>query len=572
MMQLWRWYRRNDRTFTLILGFVAIAMLLGALFLVYQTKQDPNSTPVLDYVGYQPVYVQTGSMEPTMQTKSIVLVKRVDSLADLEIDDIITYRVYDESGRAITITHRIYNIKEDGTIITKGDNNRVADSYSLTIDNVLAEVIWIWNGAATIQNMLATPMGIMMLVIAAIILGLFWYAGHCLHEYLDEKYGVSDDVEDSVNDRLMAEYEDDDEEDEDDDEDDDDDKPSRPRKQRSAEPQKQKPQLLDEDRDSWQRIYNYKVSDDNLITITSIKPQFARLTELTIPREIKQKKVVGIGQFALKNCAATIINLPETLEFIEKAAFYHCESLIYVEIPDTVKSIAANAFDGCKSLMDIKLPVNLTKIEDKLLSGCLALDSITINEKVISIGDSAFYGCNNLKTIYGGKNVTTIKLNAFRVTVPVNTNVITDNEYLANYNWMLFGRKPTIIKDAELLEALHEENEKLVEAYEKHQQEMREKEEQQAAAKLEKGLVKVKGVLADKASALAAKTKKIQFPAKREAPQKEPVLEETKLVEAPQEILEEVKQKPVEETQNFNYDVFFESFGKTENQTTEDNK
>lgn len=550
MMQLWRWYRRNDRTFTLILGFIAIAMLLGSLFLVYLGKQDPNSTPVLDYVGYQPIYVQTGSMEPTMQTKSIVLTKRVDTLDDLEIDDIITYRVYDESGRAITITHRIYNIKEDGTIITKGDNNRVADSYSITIDNVLAEVIWIWNGAATIQNMMKTPTGWIMAIVAIAIIGLIWYAMHCLHEYLDEKYGVSDNVENSVNDRLLAEYEDDDEYEDDEDEEEGEKRP----RSRTTEA-KPKPQLLDEDRNSWQRIYNYNVSDDNLITITSLKPQFASLTELTIPREIKQKKVIGLGQFALRNSVATIINLPETLEFIEKAAFYHCEQLIYVEIPDTVKRIGANAFDGCKSLIDIKLPVHLTKIEDKLMAGCLSLDSITINDNVTSIGDSAFFGCNNLKTIYGGKNVNTIKLNAFRATAPINTNIITDNEYLANYNWMLFGRKPTVIKDAELLEALRQDNERLMEEYNKHQEDMKNKEEQEATAKLEKTIFKVKDMVAEKINSFkqAEKAKKEASGEQTETSENAEQMEEkadpifVTPAEKPYEEPEVVKEKTLEE-------------------------
>ena len=539
MMNFWRWYRKNDRIFTLILGFFAIAMLAGSLFLTYKNKQDPGSNAVLETVGYQPIYVQTGSMEPTMKTKSIVLVKRVDSMDDLEIDDIITYQVYDEAGRTITITHRIYNIKEDGTIITKGDNNRVADSYTITIKNVLAEVVWIWNGAATIQNALTTTSGKVMAVVALLIIALIFYAIHCLHEYLDDKYGINDDEEDSVNAKLLADYDDDDEEYEEDDDDDE----SRPTKSRPR-PEKQKPQLLDEDRDSWQKIYNYKVSEDNLITITGLKPQFYTLTELTIPKEIKQKKVVGIGQFALKNSVATIINLPETLEFIERAGFYHCENLIYVEIPDTVKTIGANAFDGCKSLIDIKLPVNLTKIEDKVLSGCLSLDSITINDKVVIIGDSAFFGCNNLKTIYGGRNVKIIKLNAFRTTVPVNTNIITDNDYLANYNWMLFGRKPTVMNDTELLDALQEENEQLVVNYEKHQEEMRIKEEQQAAAKLEKSFFKAKEVIIEKVNSLKKdKAEKIEAPVAEEVVET-PSIEEN--IEAAEETVDPVFVTPAE--------------------------
>ena len=207
MMELWRWYRKNDRAFTIILNVVMVAVLFFAIFLFYVNKKDPYGNKVLEYVGYQPIFVQTGSMEPTMKTHGVVLVKRVDDMSELEVDDIITFQVYDGSGNPIDITHRIYNIKEDGSIITKGDNNRVADNYTLTIDNVKAEVIWIWNGAATIIDMIMTPMGIVIGVVGLLIIILFFYATGQFTNYLDEKYGINEDVADSVNDQLKADNE-----------------------------------------------------------------------------------------------------------------------------------------------------------------------------------------------------------------------------------------------------------------------------------------------------------------------------------------------------------------------------
>ncbi|MEE0929994.1 MAG: signal peptidase I [Acutalibacteraceae bacterium] len=531
MMKLWRWYRKNDRIFTNIFFFLAMAMLVISGLLFAANKKNPDGDYVLKYLGYQPVLIQTGSMEPTMRTHSIAVAKRVDSMKEISQGDIITYRVYDETGKSITITHRIYNIKDDGTIITKGDNNRVADSYNITIDNVKAKIVFTWNGAATIYNLLIppTPLGIAMCVVFFLVIGLFWYAGHCLYEYLDDKYGINDDVEDSVNDRLLAEYEDDDDEEEDDNE--------RPRKAGGSDrTQVQGPQLLDEDRNSWQRIYNYSVSDDNLITITGIKPNFASLSELTVPAEIKQKKVIGIGQFAFKNSVATIIKLPDTLEFIEKAAFYHCEKLIYVELPNNVKRIGENAFEGCRAMIDIKLPIHLTRIEGRMLSGCLSLNAITINDEVTFIGDSAFYGCDNLMTIYGGKNINTIKLNAFKVTRPVETNIITKNTYLKKYDWSLFGRNATIVNNAELLRELDEENQRLLIEYDNKQEEMRIREAEQVTSKIEQKLIQakngwdnIKGQIADKTSKLGKKESK--KPVKPEfnlnlEPVQEPVVED----------------------------------------------
>ena len=480
MMNFWRWYRKNDQIFTMILNVVMVVVLFFSIYLFYINKQDPYGNKILEAVGYQPVFVQTGSMEPTMRTHSIVLIKRVDSMEELEVDDIVTFQVFDGSGTPITITHRIYNIKEDGSIITKGDNNRVADNYTLTIDNIKAEVVGIWNGAATIIDMLMTPMGIVMGVVGLLIIILFFYAIGQFTNYLDEKYGINENVIDSVNDQLKAdnEYVANDKEIIE--------ETASMKNVIDLSLDQQIPQLLDAEKNSWQRIYNYEVSNDNLITITGVKKNFVSLTEISVPKEIKHKKVVGIGAFAFKDSNATIIHLPDTLEFIGKAAFYHCSELLYVNIPNTVKEIGANAFEGCKVLMDIKLPVNLTKISDKAFADCASIDSITINDKVTTIGDSAFYGCHKLATIYGARGVKLIKLNAFKTRMLIETNIITDNDYLKKYNWEMSGRTPTFIEDPDMLEMVDADNKELELEYEAFQEKLRIEQEQQLSTKVKK--------------------------------------------------------------------------------------
>lgn len=487
MMNFWRWYRKNDNIFSMILGFVAIFMLLGAVVLFGMSKKDPNGNVVLNSIGYQPIYVQTGSMEgnepDSIKTGAVIFVEKVDSMEEIDVGDIITYQVYDESGKAITITHRIYNIKDDGTIITKGDNNRVADAYTITIDNVKAKVVVIWNWVADAQAMLKTPTGIFMAVCGGIILVLIFIGMKYLGQYLDEKYGINKNEEGTVNDQIKTDAQNQ--------------GLPVPGTENTASDaansvqNAQTPPLLDTERNSWQKIYNYDVSKDNLVTITGIKSGYGSLTEITVPEEVKHKKVVAIGPFAFKNSVATIIHLPNTLETIDKAAFYHCEDLIYVEIPNTVKTIGANAFDGCKALIDIKLPVHLKRIEDKAFNGCTSLNAITINDEVLSIGDSAFYGCDNLTTIYGAKSVAMIKLNAFKVNERVETSIITDNEYVKKYNWDVYGRTVNIIDDPDILNMIHEDNEKLHEEYEKYQEELRIQKEEQFTTKLGKQITKV---------------------------------------------------------------------------------
>ena len=121
--------------------------------------------------GYRPVLVLTGSMEPYMKTNGIVLTREVDSMSDLQIGDVVTYHLYDEYGqlmrneqnRPVRITHRIIDIDGED-IYTKGDNNNVNDGYAIGIENVEAEVVGVWNGAAKIVEKWQTTAGKVMLI------------------------------------------------------------------------------------------------------------------------------------------------------------------------------------------------------------------------------------------------------------------------------------------------------------------------------------------------------------------------------------------------------------------------
>ena len=61
-------------------------------------------------------------------------------------------------------------------------------------------------------------------------------------------------------------------------------------------------------------------------------------------RENLQQGVKEIGQFAYARSGLINISLPDGLETIDYAAFYHCDNLTAVEIPESVTSVAPKAF------------------------------------------------------------------------------------------------------------------------------------------------------------------------------------------------------------------------------------
>ena len=90
-------------------------------------------------VGFYPLVVVSGSMEPTLNVGDIAVARQVDP-ATLELGDVITYNSL--SG---LITHRIIGIEvtTDGPLFSlRGDANRTADPKLLPAERIVAKVVY----------------------------------------------------------------------------------------------------------------------------------------------------------------------------------------------------------------------------------------------------------------------------------------------------------------------------------------------------------------------------------------------------------------------------------------------
>lgn len=91
--------------------------------------------------GSVPLTVLTGSMSPTYDPGSVVIVRPVD-VDDLQIGDVITFQ--EKSGDPTVVTHRIIGIGFGGdggrTFTTQGDANNAADPTPVTEPQVRGRV------------------------------------------------------------------------------------------------------------------------------------------------------------------------------------------------------------------------------------------------------------------------------------------------------------------------------------------------------------------------------------------------------------------------------------------------
>src|SRR5690606_9993103 len=112
-----------------VLPGVVLLALLAALVLVPRV------------LGWAPLTVLTGSMEPTIPTGSQVVVAPVDDVAALEVGDVITVMPFPDDPTLVT--HRVVartDTADGPSFVTQGDANDVADAWEVTETQIRGEV------------------------------------------------------------------------------------------------------------------------------------------------------------------------------------------------------------------------------------------------------------------------------------------------------------------------------------------------------------------------------------------------------------------------------------------------
>ena len=121
------------------------------------------------------------------------------------------------------------------------------------------------------------------------------------------------------------------------------------------------------------------------------------MTEVVIPGRVRVNDTVYIvsrieSDAFEEGSDLTRIEIPNTVTYIGRRAFFNCYGLTHIDIPNSVTDIRFRAFAGCTGLTDITLPASLTSIGDEAFRDCTSLTNLTIPETVTSIGKDAFLG------------------------------------------------------------------------------------------------------------------------------------------------------------------------------------
>jgi signal peptidase len=149
-------------------GFVMAVLILmvgASAFLAFSARRSPEAIPTL--AGHKVLMIVSGSMEPTIRTGDVILIRPLQPGQAIRDGDIITFRV--RENPSMLITHRVV-----GTILvngkpvaytTKGDANPAGDTAPVVREQVVGIYRWRVPYFGYIATAVHKPAGALLFII-----------------------------------------------------------------------------------------------------------------------------------------------------------------------------------------------------------------------------------------------------------------------------------------------------------------------------------------------------------------------------------------------------------------------
>ena len=161
-----------------IVNFISVVIIAAAvvvLIMVLLTK--PGKPPSIG--GFTLLRITTGSMAPTYDVDTMILVQETDP-SQIKEGDVISFYSSDPMLDGAVNTHRVVRIEKDGgqyVYTTKGDGNNVEDPYDVKSEYLVGKVIWSSVILGKISRLVSNPLifiPVILVPLAVILLSNFF--------------------------------------------------------------------------------------------------------------------------------------------------------------------------------------------------------------------------------------------------------------------------------------------------------------------------------------------------------------------------------------------------------------
>ena len=171
---------------------------------------------------------------------------------------------------------------------------------------------------------------------------------------------------------------------------------------------------------------------DNLKSIGAAAFRDSDIKEIIIPESVKDiettifancrklqkvqiltKQIDGIPDNTFDGCSSLKeVNLPSSVKYLGKSAFYDTQSLEQLDIPSSCTEIGSNCF-YYSGLTYIKIPDGVTELKGEMFANCNNLETVDLPQTLSNFDKKAFYGCSKLKVINIPNGLTEISSQCF---------------------------------------------------------------------------------------------------------------------------------------------------------------
>ena len=137
----------------------AALLFILILFIIAKTSDGP-----VFIGGKTTMWIMTGSMSPTIEPRTYILVEKVDPY-DVEVDDIVVFVSTDPRIEGRLNTHRIKSIEGD-RIVTKGDANPSDDgAFSAKREDIVGRYVRNMPVLTALGRVILSPVGFAIIIV-----------------------------------------------------------------------------------------------------------------------------------------------------------------------------------------------------------------------------------------------------------------------------------------------------------------------------------------------------------------------------------------------------------------------
>lgn len=123
-------------------------------------------------------------------------------------------------------------------------------------------------------------------------------------------------------------------------------------------------------------------------------------------------ELTGLADIFKGQSSLVSINLPNSITFLGKDAFYECTELESISLPENLTSIGAYAFSATK-LSSVTLPESVEEMGMSVFYACYSLEEVHLPSQITTIPDYTFYSNQKLKTVTFSPSLEKVGISAF---------------------------------------------------------------------------------------------------------------------------------------------------------------